>query len=168
MIHMNYEKKVSYSDWLRYVNISRQKGRHCDEFKQLQCSSPVLSGKDYDNYVRNELAKLESEMIKKLIEDFQASVNESFEEMDIYIFEHGMRELKKGISDCVFFDVLSGYSAEIKQDLKNNIRINFLLFIDEFTKYMKRLMEFENDPYICDFIYVYKKSGLKKFVQERT
>ncbi len=168
MIAMGNIQEMSYTDWLKYVKLSRENGRHCNEFKILQCASPMLSGTDYDNYVRNELAKLESKLIKTAVDDFQRSVNKSFEERDVYIFEKGIKELKSSIIDCIFFDNIAGYSAEIKNDLKENIQLNFILFIDEFSKYIKKLMEDESDSYVNEIIYIYKKANVKKFIQERT
>lgn len=168
MITMGDVKEISYTDWLKCVKVSKEKGRHCNEFKILQCSFPVLSGDDYDNFVSTELAKLESQLIKMAIDDFQKSVNKSFEEIDLYIFEKGIREFKKSISDCVFFDSIAGYSMKIRNDMKENIRLNFMLFIDEFAKYIKKLMEYESNSYVNEMIYVYKKANVKTFIQERT
>lgn len=168
MITMGEIKTISYADWLKYVRASYEKGRHCNEFKVLQCSSPILLGTDDENYVWNELAKLESKFIKAAVDGFQNAVNKSLEETDVYIFERGIKEFKKNIIDCVFFDGIEGYSAAMKSRLKESIRFNFMLFIDEFAKYIKKLMEFENDSYINEVIYIYKKANIKKFIQERT
>lgn len=161
-------KKISYTAWLIYIKASYEKGRHCDEFKMLRCSSPDISGTDYEKYVWNELAKLESQFIKTAVEDFQNSVNKSLEEMDVYIFERGIKEFKRSINDCVFFDSIKGYSAEMKSKLKENIQSSFMLFIDEFAKYIKKLREYERDSYANEVIYIYKKANLVKFIQERT
>lgn len=165
---MENTKEISYTDWLKYVEVSKEKGRHCKEFKILQCSALVYLGTDYDNFIRNELAKLETQLMKTAIENFQKSVNKSMEEIDIYIFEQGIREFKKSISDCMFFDSIAGYSMKIRNDIKKNIRFHFMRFIDEFAKYIKKFMEYESDSYVNEMIYVYKKANIKKFIQERT
>lgn len=161
-------KKISYSEWLKYVRVTIEKGRHCDEFKALQCSSPVLMNTEHENYAIDELSKLESKLIKDAIGDFQKSINKSFEEMDIYIFEKGVKLFKKSISDCVFFNTLDSFSDKTKNGLKESIRMNYQLFIDEFSKYLRIMYEYGNYSFVDEMNYIYKKAGIQKFIQEQT
>lgn len=161
-------REISYSEWLKFVKVTIEKGKHCDEFKVLQCSSPVLVNTDYENYAIAELSKLESKLIKDAIGDFQKSINESLEAADIYIFEKGVRAFKKSISDCIFFNDLDSFSSKAKNELKENIRMNYLLFIDEFTKYIRKIYEYGNYSYIDEMNYIYKKACIQKFIQEQT
>lgn len=161
-------KEVTYSQWLKYVRLTIEKGRHCDEFKALQCSSPVLNGTEYENFALPELAKLESRLIKDAIEDFEKSINKSFEEFDIYIFEKGLKVFKRSISDCVFFNDLNVFSRDARDRLNESIRMNYLLFIDEFAKYIRKMYEYDNYSYVDEMHYIYKKANIKKFIQEQT
>lgn len=168
MIAMSRTRTIAYTEWLKYVRASYEKGRHCSEFKELQCVSPLLSGAEYENYVQNELARLETRLIKAALEDFQALVNRSLEEADIYILERGIRQLKESVDACVFFDGMEGCSAEMKNSLKESIRRNFILFTEEFARYIKGLTESERGPYVDEVIYTYKKAKIKNFILERT
>lgn len=161
-------REISYSEWLKYVRVAIEKGKHCDEFKALQCSSPMLINTEYENYAIAELSKLELKLIKDAIGDFQKSINKSFEEADIYIFEKGVRVFKKSILDCVFFNALDSFSCTTKNGLKESIRMNYLLFIDEFAKYIRKMYEYGNYSYVDEMNYIYKKARIQKFIQEQT
>ena len=161
-------REIPYSEWLKYVRVTIEKGKHCDEFKALQCSSPMLINTDYENYAIAELSKLELKLIKGAIGDFQRSINKSFEEADIYIFEKGVRAFKKSIKDCVFFNALDSFSGKTKNRLKESIRMNYLFFIDEFSKYIRKMYEYGNYSYVEEMNYIYKKACIQKFIQEQT
>ncbi len=161
------KRQIPYAEWINYIRVSREKGRKCFEFEQLCDTAPMVSGNEYDTYIHNEIAKLEVELIRSMVDDFQKSVNRCFEEQDLFVFEIGLREFKKAVRDCLFFDDVSVFSEEVRNNLKREIRMNLAMFIDEFSKYMRRLSEYEGDVYVNEFFYMYKKANIKKFVREQ-
>lgn len=160
--------KIPYSEWVGYVRVSAQIGRNCDEFEMLKKTSPDIGNNEYQDYVKRELAKLETKLIKDSIISFQKMVNNSFAEMDVYIFEKGLKALKKNVLECLFFDEFDDYSKEVKNELKKGIQMNYMLFIDEFSNYLKREYGYDYSSYMDEIEYVYKKAGIKRFVQEHT
>ena len=164
---MDAKQQISYADWLNLVKASRLKGRKCPEFAALCVSSPILGSEEYDAYIHNEMASLEVELIRTLTYDFQKSVNHSFEEQDLYIFETGLRDLKKAVTDCLFFDKIPAFSIGVKNNLKKEIWMNLSAFLGEFSKYMRKMSEYGGDPYIDEFLYIYKKADINKFIREQ-
>lgn len=164
---MGDRKQIPYADWINYVRMSREKGRRCPEFYELRISSPIIGGSEYDTYIHNEIAKLEVELIRALVDDFQKSVNTCFEEHDLFIFEKGLRDFKRAVRECLFFDEISDFSEDVRNNLKKEIRMNLSVFLDEFSKYMRKLSEYEGDVYINEFFYMYKKANITKFVREQ-
>lgn len=162
------EVKIPYSEWIGYVRVSAQRGRNCDEFEMLKNTSPKIENNEYQEYVKKELVKLETKLIQDSIISFQKMVNKSFAEVDIYIFEKGLKALKKSILECLFFDALEDYSKGLKNELKKGIQMNYMLFIDEFSNYLRREYGYDNSSYMDEIEYVYKKAGIKRFVQEHT
>lgn len=143
-----------------------EKGRQCDEFQALRCSSFAPVGAASENFVLSELAKLEARLIKDAVGDFQKSVNKSLESADVYIFEKGLRALKGSISDCFTFCGLKAFSGEGGRRLSESIRTNYLLFLDEWERYVRKTYECVHSPYVEEMAYVYKKANVKKFIQE--
>ncbi len=161
------KKQIPYAEWINYIRVSSERGRKCSEFEQLCITAPMVSGNEYEAYIHNEIAKLEVELIRSLIDDFQKSVNRCFEEHDLFVFEMGLREFKKAVRDCLFFDDISAFSEEVRNDLRREIRMNLAVFLDEFSKYMRRVSEYEGDAFVNEFFYMYKKANIKKFVMEQ-
>ncbi|MBR4343514.1 MAG: hypothetical protein IKP88_12575 [Lachnospiraceae bacterium] len=165
---MAEKKQISYANWINLVKSVRKKGVASDEFRELTTSSPLLQGNDYDNFIYNELAILETELIRHITDDFQKSVNNCMEDRDLFIYEKGLKEFKNRIEAGLFFNTIEAFSEEKKRMLKKEIELKLLLFLESFQKYIKSLSEFEADHFIGEIIYLYKKANLKKFVLEKT
>lgn len=164
---MEERKQIPYADWINYVRAAREKGRESSEFRELCFLTPIIRGNEYDTYIQNEIAKLEVELIRSMIEDFQKSVNLCMEEHDLYFFEKGLRNFKKAFYDCLFFDAITSVSENVRNSVKKGIWDNLSIFLDEFSIYVRKLSEYESDMYVNEFLYVYKKSKISKFVQEQ-
>lgn len=157
---------MAYSDWINCINAAKEKGRNCSEFVDLKNSDPIVAGAGSELLVQKEITKLEVELIYSAIDGFEKSVNKSLEETDLFIFEKGLREFKSAIRDFMFFDALESISKEIKDSIKQQIAANLMMFVDEFSKYTKSLSEYDNVTYVDEFMYIYKKANVKKFIQE--
>lgn len=159
-------RKIAYSDWINYINVTKEKGRNCSEFVDLKNSDPIVGGAGSEFLVQKEITKLEVELIYSAIDGFEKSVNKSLEEADLFILEKGLREFKSAIKDFMFFDALESISKEIKDSIKSQVATNLMMFVDEFSRYTKRLSEYDNTTYVDEFMYIYKKANVKKFIQE--
>lgn len=159
-------KKIAYSEWLTLIGAVCQKGRSSEEFTGLKNCEPLISGSGGESLVQNEIGKLLVILIKDAIDALQKTVNLSFEERDLYILEKGLREFKNAVGDFLFFDGMECLSGENKAFLKGQISLNVGNFIREYSGYMKKLSEFDNTRFIDEFMYIYKKANIKKFIQE--
>ncbi|MCR4791791.1 MAG: hypothetical protein K5871_03510 [Lachnospiraceae bacterium] len=160
-------EQIPYSEWVECIKASVLKGRKSPEFSRLLISDPVVAGDGLGIIIRNEIAKLETVLLRSAADDFQSSVNKCFEDHDLFLFEKGLRDFKKVVRDCLFFDGISALPAETKNDLRKEISNNLSAFVEEFSKYMRRLSEYEGDAFVGEFFYMYKKSNLKKFIEEQ-
>ncbi len=159
-------RRIAYSDWINYIKAAKEKGINCSEFVDLKNSDPIVSGMGSELLVQKEIKKLAVELIYSAIDGFEKSVNRSLEEADLFVFEKGLREFKSAIKDFMFFDNLESISKEIKDNIKSQVATNLIMFVDEFSKYTKRLSEYDNTAYVDEFMYIYKKANVKKFIQE--
>jgi hypothetical protein len=161
-------KKIPYFEWVDYVKVSTQRGKKCQEFNILMNTFPDFNMDKYQDYAKNELIKLEMKLIKDSILSFQKTVNKSMSETDVYIFEKGVKTLKKDIVNCLFFDNIDCFSNSIKNDLRKSVKKNYMLFLDEFINYLRKAYCYDYSSYIDDINYVFKRANIKKFIQEHT
>lgn len=161
-------ENVPYADWLKYIRTAVDKGRNCEEFVLLQRSTPVLPGTGYEAYLADEIGKLEERLIRDAVDAFQKSLNKSFEEADIYLFEKGIRAFKKCIAESVFFVGMDGISATVKESMLKSINTNYLRFVEEIGKYIKKITYYQSHAFLNELEYLFKKAGLKKYIQELT
>ena len=158
--------RVAYSDWINFINAVKEKGVHSLEFEKIKNSEPIVGGAGGEKLLQQEITKLEIEIIYDAIGGFEKAINLSIEEADLYILEKGLRDLKQAIADSMFFDAFESLTKESKDNLKRQIAANLYMFIDEFSKFMKKLSEEGNSLYVDEFLYIYKKANIRKFIQE--
>ena len=165
---MSEVRHIPYSEWSEKVRLSCLKGRHCQEFLELKQSAPSYKGTDYEQFVFNELAKLETELIKDTIKNYQKAMNKCFDELDLHFFARGLKELKLAIDDCLFFDEIELLSIESEKKLKSEIYSNYTGYFDKFSRYVDKMEKYETDQFVREFVYMYRKAHIDKYIQERT
>ena len=157
---------ISYAEWLELVNCTKDKGQGCNEFEILQMCYPKSAGSSYEQMIHNELAKLETALLKIAIRKYQKSINMCLEESDLEIAKFALRNLKKNIHGCLFFTRIEEYPDSIKEDLKMQILKNVQFFQCEFQRFLNQLALEDNSYFVQDLIYMYKKWNLAKIVLE--
>lgn len=158
-------KQAEYGEWLKYVKASTLNGIRSKEFEILKTLSPVVNV-CYENFFESELAKLEVRIINDSITLLQKSIQDSFENMDIYAFEKGLKNFKKYVRDSLFFESIEGYPENLKIRIEKNIRLNFSKFTKEISIYLKKCLEYGNNIFFDEINYVYKRANIEKYIRE--
>ncbi len=159
-------QSITYAQWLKHIKTVKDKGIRSDSMKVLCTNYPQVNMMEYQEFVYNEIAKLETVILTESIEKFQITVNKCISENDIEMLVHGFRCLKKDLDTCFFFNVMEKYPVEVKRKLSLQMSKNLQLFVKEFHRYTKRLEENGSDIFISDFEYICRKANLKKYVEE--
>lgn len=157
---------ISYGEWLSLVNGTRNKGQVCNEFELLQKCYPKRAGSSCEQMIHNELAKLQTVLLKKAINKYQKAIILCLEESDLEIVEIAFRNLKKSIYCCLFFTRIEEYPDSIKENLKKQIQKNILAFQVEFELFLNQLALEDNSHFVQDLVYICKKRNLAKIVLE--
>ena len=158
-------REVTYSQWLEFVNEARKGGFKCSALNELKSCYPgnIMTG--YDRIMLNELAKLETGLIKKTIDRFQKAVNEGIEEYDLEAIQFGIKEFKKNVANCFFFANIDEYPRLIKEELGTQLVEKFGAFIVEYANFVKRSSENGGSLFFEEFRYICKKAKLKDFIE---
>lgn len=148
------------------VNNVKAKGARCEEFQQLQGCYPDSAGTAYEYMIQNELAKLETLLLKSAVKKYQRAINWCLEENDLEIAEYAMRDFRKDIRGCFFFARIPEYPETVRKDLTLQMEENLLLFQRDFEQFIKRLSQRDNSVFTQDLLYRYKKWNLSKIIRE--
>lgn len=159
------EKEITYSQWLGIVKKARNGGLESEDLEELKSCYPRNLMPEYEKIMLNELAILETILIKKTIEKFQKNVNISVEECDLEAIRFGIREFKSNVSKCFFFESIGGYPVLIKKELGMQLVEKYEAFIDEYMNFVKKTSECDGDLFFDEFGYICKKAKLKNFIQ---
>ena len=154
---MDNVKYISYADWDALISKVMTKGLACNELEELKEVYPLLSGDSYDVMVYNQLAKLEEYMIKESVSSFQKQMGLCLSEMDLEIAEIAFSRLRRHYKNCMFFLQIPDYSESVKRKMLEEIRKNWISFIDSFFKYLKKIEYEDNSVFIQDYVYICKK-----------
>lgn len=165
MTDIETKKEISYCEWIDCVRLSCKKGYHSKAFEILLCSEPRIESISFDANIYNELAKLETLLIKSSVESFQNAVNASLDELDLHIIEKELKGLKRALKDYLFFDRIS-ISGDIKKRLKIQMAANLSAFFNDFYRYIHHLDMYSGNSFLDEFLYVYNKEKIKKYIQE--
>lgn len=157
---------MPYVEWLALVNQVKVKGLRCEEFQRLQSCYPESAGSTYERMIRNELAKLETLLLKSAVKKYQRAINLCLEENDLESAERGMRDFKKNIRGCFFFTRIPEYPEKVRKDLALQIEESLLLFQQEFEQFIRRLSQNDDSLFTQDFLYRYRKWNLLKIIRE--
>lgn len=160
------EKCVTYSQWLEYVRYAKEKGIKSDEMQFLSQCYPQVNMQDYQDYLNNELTKLEISLLKKVVDKFQTSVNMCLDELDLELLERALKEFKKEVSICFFFNKITQYPQNMREKLTLQMLEGLSGFAKEFQMYVKRIEDGSNDLFISDFSYICKKAKIIKYIEE--
>lgn len=159
---------VSYSQWLEYINGAGAKGLKSEAFSSLKGCYPVIGSEAHYGMMQRELAKLETILLKKTVAGFQTAVNRCLEEADPEILEWGIREFKRSVSCCYFFNGIEEYPQTVRKDIGSQMGESLASFVDEYSIFLKKIRENDNSSFIEDFEYICKKAKLKKYIEEFT
>lgn len=159
-------RSVPYAEWLELVDHAKTKGARCKEFQQLQKCYPDSAGFAYERMIQNELAKLETLLLRSAVKKFQRAINLCLEENDLETLECAMWDFRKSIRGCFFFVGIPGYPESVRKDLAMQMEENLLMFQREFEKFIKRLSQNDNSLFTQDLIYRYRKWNLSKIIRE--
>lgn len=157
---------ISYAQWLEVIDKVQEKGMCSDEMQQLHIVYPAVSTKNHYQCIQNEISKLETELLRKTIYQFEASVNHCLEDFDLELLNNGIRVFKKNIQHCFFFNDIEEYPYAVRKNLCNQLISHLISFTEEYAKFVKRLREDNNSLFIEDFDYICKKAKLKKYIEE--
>lgn len=157
---------ITCSQWLELVRTVKEKGIKCDGMESLCLSCPQINMVEYQELLYNELAKLETVILRETIERFEISVNRCLTENDLEYLNHGIRDLKKDLSVCFFFHKIEQYPIIIRKGLTVQMTENLSGFLKEFDRYVKRIEESGSDIFFSDFGYICRKANLKKYIEE--
>ncbi len=152
--------------WLVLVNSVKNKGYGYKEFDNIISTVKNIHNSSNENIIFNEILELEKILINSTIARFENTVNQSFIENDIEIFIKGVNNVKKDIKKCFLLKKISDYPNVLKENLGSQIENNLIKFLDDFSKYLKSIVKNNENKFIEEIYYVYKKNKLRKFVQE--
>lgn len=163
---MKEMEMISYSQWLELMNKVQEKGMCSDEMQRLHVVCPEVNTKNHYQFIQNELSKLETELLRKTIYQFEASVNRCLEDLDLEFLNKGIRIFKKNIYHCFFFNNIEQYPYTVRKNLCNQLINPLISFTKEYAQFVKKLREDNNSLFIDDFDYICKKAKLKKYIEE--
>ncbi|MCI8427803.1 MAG: hypothetical protein HFJ03_09765 [Lachnospira sp.] len=157
---------ISYSQWLELIDRVKEKGVCSDEMYQLHMVCPQVNTEKCYYLIQNEISKLETQLLRKVMYQFESSVNRCLEDFDLELLNHGIRVFKKSVQHCFFFNDIEQYPYAIRKNLCNQLIKNLMVFTQEYAEFVKKLREDNNSLFIEDFDYIYKKAKLKKYIEE--
>lgn len=150
-------KYVSYAEWIALIAAIQKKGMNAREFEQIKHTYPLVSGEAYTPLIYNELGKLEQYLLNSSFAKFQKAIGRCLEEMDLEIAESAMRNLKKNLAECLFFDGIEQYPPSVRARMAQEIQRIVESFWQEYLKYIKRLEYADGGSFVQDLAYMCKK-----------
>lgn len=160
------KQAMPWAEWLELIHLVEKKGVSCEEWNAFAQAEPEDLGAGSDHLIEKELAKLETALLEKCIKKLQSSMNQSLEEGDLFFLEKGIRDFKREVAACFFFQRLEGYPLTVKKSMGEQITKILYGFLDEFMGYVKKIDENGTNDFLEDVIYLCRKAKLKNYVGE--
>lgn len=154
---MEESRYVSYADWIALIAVILEKGMTCQEFEQIKQVYPQTAGESHISMVYNELGRLEECLLMHSFSKFQNTINRCLEEMDLEIAEFAMRNLRRNLKDCLFFNDIPEFPESIKNKMTQEVKKNIEAFQEKYQKYLKKLAYSDSSVFVQDLIYMCKK-----------
>ena len=148
---------ISYALWTELITKIRENGAGCREFDQIKHAYPQTAGEAYIPMIYNDLGKLEEYLLTNSFRRFEKMIGRCLEEADIEIAEAAIRNLKRNLSDCLFFNWIPEYPEDVKRKMTEEVKKNVESFRQEYLKYIKRLEYSDSSDFIQDLAYMCKK-----------
>lgn len=157
---------ISYADWAALVAKTRADGVGSEAFAALKNAYPQTAGEAYVPMVQKELARLETCLLKRAFDRFQKEINLCLEEADIEGAEAAIRNLKKNLRACLFYNGILEYPQTIRESMNAEIRKNVRAFWQEYLRFLRKLSYTDGSAFVEELLYRCRKCNVDQVILE--
>ena len=158
--------EIPWTQWITLSKAVEKKGIRCPEWETFSGSIPQIFAAEGELLLERELARLETVLLQKSIRRLQDSFRLCMEDGDLSVLERGIRDFKREIAACFYFNQLEGFPARVKKDIGSQVLETLQGFVGEFMGYVRKMDENGTNDFLDEVTYLCQKAKLKKYVGE--
>lgn len=137
-----------------------------ESFAALKSAYPQAAGEAYVPMVQKELARLETCLLKRAFDRFQKEINRCLEEADIEAAESAMRNLKKNLRACLFYNGIPEYPQAVRESMNAEIRENASAFWQDYLRFLRKLSYTDGSAFVEELFYRCRKCNVDQVILE--